>query len=387
MDAHETTAKYNIAETCSSSVSIQDLRAISGDTTTDLAEVLFQRKLTYGPIPGSEELRSNVANLYADAQSSALHLDQVLISSGAISANFLVLYSLVGKGDHVICHYPTYQQLYSIPASSGAEVSLWKANPEKGWAVDIEELKRLIKPNTKLIIINNPQNPTGAVLSRSQLADIVEVASKQNITVFADEVYRPLFHSLSPAGSEIPPSILSMGYPNTVATGSLSKAYSLAGVRVGWIASRNPDIIKACATARGYTTISVSQLDDRIATWTLSKPVVEKLLERNLRLARTNLAILEEFMNRHTDCCEWVKPVAGTTGFVRFHKNGKPVNGVQFCETLQDRKGVMLCPGAHCFGEEFQGYVRIGYVSETEVLQEGLKELDAFLKDDFQTLF
>lgn len=151
MDKYELTAKYNIAETCCASVSVDDLKEISDDKSSPVVDL--SNKLTYGPIRGSERLRETLANLYSVKTPTALPADNVLITAGAIQANFLLLYSLVGPGDHVICHYPTYQQLYSVPESLGAEVSLWKSKEKEGWKLDIDELKGLIRPNTKLIII------------------------------------------------------------------------------------------------------------------------------------------------------------------------------------------------------------------------------------------
>jgi aspartate/methionine/tyrosine aminotransferase len=153
MDKYETTAKYNVAETCSASVSVKDLQALSEDPESHPLEHIFDTKLTYGAIRGSERLRTTLANLYSVRTPTPLPPDNILVTPGAILANFLLLYTLVGPGDHVICHYPTYQQLYSVPASLGADVSLWKSKEADGWKLDLDELKELIRPNTKLIII------------------------------------------------------------------------------------------------------------------------------------------------------------------------------------------------------------------------------------------
>lgn len=153
MDKYETTAKYNTAETCCASISIDDLRALSEDKVTDPLDQLRSTKLTYGAIRGSDKLRGTLANLYSVKTPTPLPKANVLIAAGAIQANFLALYTLIGPGDHVICHYPTYQQLYSVPASLGAEVSLWKSKEASGWRLDLDELKDMIRPNTKLIII------------------------------------------------------------------------------------------------------------------------------------------------------------------------------------------------------------------------------------------
>ncbi|KAJ6095479.1 hypothetical protein N7486_006225 [Penicillium sp. IBT 16267x] len=386
MDKFETTAKYNTAETCCASLSIDDLRELSEDKDTNPLTQLQSTKLTYGAIRGSDKLRQTLANLYSAKTPTKLPKDNVLITAGAIQANFLALYTLVGPGDHVICHYPTYQQLYSVPASLGADVSLWKSKEADGWKLDIEELKGLIRPNTKLIIINNPQNPTGAIVPRDHLEDIVDIARESSITILADEVYRPIFHNISPMDPQFPPSILSLGYENTIATGSTSKAYSLAGLRVGWIASRNQSIIEACANSRDYTTISVGQIDDAVASFALAPECIHNLLQRNIDLSRTNLEILEKFIEDHRWACSWVKPRAGTTAFVRFTKMGKPIDDAAFCEKLQEEKGVMFVPGSRCFGggEDFHGYVRIGYACETDVLEKGLDALREFMDESYE---
>jgi DNA-binding transcriptional MocR family regulator len=153
MDKYELTAKYNTAETCCASISIDDLRELSEDKDANPLTALQSTKLTYGAIRGSDKLRETLSNLYSAKIPGLVSKDNVLITAGAIQANFLLLYTLVGPGDHIICHYPTYQQLYSVPASLGAEVSLWKSKQSNDWQLDIEELKSLIRPNTKLIII------------------------------------------------------------------------------------------------------------------------------------------------------------------------------------------------------------------------------------------
>ncbi|PWY91239.1 long-chain fatty acid transporter [Aspergillus heteromorphus CBS 117.55] len=385
MDKYETTAKYNVAETCCASISVNDLRELSEDKSDPLD---FSTKLTYGAIRGSERLRGALAALYSIETPNHLPADNVLVTAGAIQANFLLLYSLVGPGDHVICHYPTYQQLYSVPASLGAEVSLWKSKETDDWKLDTEELKQLIRPNTKLIILNNPQNPTGAVIPQATLEEIVEIARRSSIIIQADEVYRPIFHSIGPVEREFPRSLLSLGYEHTVVTGSMSKAYSLAGIRVGWLASRDRSIVERCASARDYTTISVGQIDDAIASYALAPACIHNLLERNIELAQKNLAILETFIESHRWACDWIKPRAGTTAFVRFSKKGEPVDDTAFCEALQEKTGVMFVPGSLCFGEgeDFKGYVRIGFVCETEVLEQAMKELGSFMNREFENV-
>ncbi|KAI3340726.1 PLP-dependent transferase [Ustulina deusta] len=394
MDAYENTpGVLNIAETCASSISISQLGKFHSNSAVAAAAILdFSRPMTYGAIRGSAELRQNIAALYseddddADADADALTPDEVLVTQGAIAANHLVFYALVGPGDHVVCVFPTYQQLYTIPATLGAEVSLWKLKAEDGYVPDTDELEGLLRSNTKMIVLNNPNNPTGATTPKAVLARIMAIARERDIVVLSDEVYRPLFH----AAAAPPPSALSLslGYAGVVVTSSMSKAWALAGIRVGWAATRDAGIMARLAAARDYTTISVSQLDDQVARFALGADVRRRLLGRNLALARTNLALLEAFVRDHAAVCAWVKPTAGTTAFVRFSRrgdddSGRPVDDEAFCRDVLAKTKVMFVPGGRCFGHgsDFRGYVRIGYVGDTEVLRSALANLGAYVEE------
>lgn len=388
MNAHETTPGIlNIAETCAASLSVDDLMGLCEDKSLpNPLTPLTSLKLTYGPIPGSPALLDRLSSLYSIRSGNPLTPSQILITPGAIAANFLTLYALLNPGDHVICVYPTYQQLYSVPASLGCEVSLWKLSPSKKWIPDISELKGLIKPTTKMIIINNPNNPTGACIPKSVLVDLIEVAKEHDLIILSDEVYRPLYHGISPAHPDFPPSMLSLPYPNIVVTGSMSKAYSLAGIRLGWVATRSPTLLSKISSARDYTTISVSPISDAIAQYALHPSTLHALLSRNITLARTNLELLDEFVDGWSKYCEWVKPVAGTTAFIKFRLNREAVDAERLCKDVREKCGVLMVPGTSCFGEEWVGHVRVGYVCETEVLRESLKRLDGYMREEYRDL-
>ncbi|GAB1310570.1 Capreomycidine synthase [Madurella fahalii] len=383
MDRLENTpGVLNVAETCAASVSVSDLIDMCEDKTAS-RPFNMSGKLTYGPIRGSEQLRRRVAALFDRASDAEpLPADSVIITQGAISANFLLLYTLVAPGDHIICVYPTYQQLYSVPKSLDAEVSLWKLREENSYVPDLSELDSLVRPNTKMMIINNPNNPTGSTTPKTVLEGIVAFARQRGIIVFSDEVYSPLYHSV-PDGQEAPPSILALGYDKTVATGSMSKAFALAGIRTGWIASRDKTIIEAVAAARDYTTISVSQIDDQVASYALSEPVRQPLLKRNMALAQTNLTLLSAFVEQYASVCSWVKPTAGTTALVQFKRNGLPVDDPTFVLDLLERTKVLVMPASPCFGlgKDFAGFVRLGYVCETEVLVNGLEKMGQYVEE------
>jgi aspartate/methionine/tyrosine aminotransferase len=231
-----------------------------------------------------------------------------------------------------------------------------------------------------MIIVNNPNNPTGATTPRSVLEAIVEFAKARSIIVFADEVYNPLYHSL-PAGEQMPPSVLSLGYEKTISTGSMSKAFALAGIRLGWVTSRDASIVTAIAAARDYTTISVSQLDDQVASYALSDSVQPALLRRNTALACHNLALLEAFVRKYESVCSWTKPTGGTTALLKFKtRGGESVDDEKFMLDVLDKTKVLFLPGGPCFGKEFKGFVRIGYVCHTDVLEEALQRLGGYVE-------
>ncbi|TVY90123.1 Capreomycidine synthase [Lachnellula willkommii] len=385
MDKYETIPDVlNISETCAASISIDELVALCEDPNIP-PPLSTSTKLTYGSIRGSNVIRERLASLYSARQPSPLPKESILITPGAIAANFLIFYSLIKPGDHIVCTYPTYQQLYDVPASLGADVSLWKLRAERDYIPDIKDLKELVNDKTSLIIINNPNNPTGATIPKPVLQDLVEFAKERNITILSDEVYRPLFTGISPADPKFPPSLINMGYENTIVTGSMSKAYSLAGIRVGWIASRSSTLIEAIAAARDYTTISVSQLDDSVASYALSGSVLHSLLGRNIKLAKTNLEILERFVDKHRGTISWVKPNGGTTALLKFmKKGGEKVDDVAMCIDVLEKTKVMIVPAGKCFGSEFGGMVRIGYVCETSVLEEALGKLGMWIGEHLE---
>lgn len=231
---------------------------------------------------------------------------------------------------------------------------------------------------------SNPQNPTGAIIFKQTLERIVQTARKHSITVFSDEVYRPLFHSVSPTDSEYPPSILSMGYDNTIATSSLSKAYALAGLRVGWIASHNPKVIDLCVNVRSYALITASQIDEYLASFVLGPPV-RQLIEGNRILAKENLNIVQSFIDKNNSFCEWTRPEGGPIGFIRFVRSGRPVDDVVLCTQLLEKRGILLVPGRKCFGDgiNFSGYIRLGFGGDTDELIAGMEALQGFLDNDY----
>ena len=343
MDKYEKGAAYDLAETCSLSISLNLLLQWSKeDGEPALEESEAFQKAGYGHICGAPKLRRNIAALYAS--DSGIDADCIISTQGAISANFLTMVSLVGKGDHVVCVAPSYQQLQELPRTFGADVSLWKLEPDCSWEHKVDELRTLLTPKTTLVVINNPNNPTGAVIPTSTLRRICETvqAVAPEAVVLCDEVYRPLFHSL-PAGQDAPASILELGFPNVIATGSLSKAYSLAGLRVGWIATPRKDLLKRFLGVRDYNIISVSGVDEELASRALGPHAKSLIMARNMQLAQTNRQILAAWIAA-TPGTRWVPPVAGTTALVYL---GDGVDDERFCVQLVESRGVVsVCAGS-----------------------------------------
>ena len=219
----ENDAIYDIAGSSIASMTLEEIVELNPADKENLLNELLQKKMNYGWIEGSPEFKKEVAKLYQTVKPS-----QILQTNGATGANFLVLYSLIEPGDHVISLYPTYQQLYDIPHSFGANVSLWKIREEDNWLPSLDELRQLIKPNTKMICINNANNPTGAVMDRKFLEELVSIADQVGAYIVSDEVYKPLENNIDV------PAIVDL-YDKGISTNSLSKTYSVPGVRVGWI--------------------------------------------------------------------------------------------------------------------------------------------------------
>ncbi|WP_426289652.1 aminotransferase [Ensifer adhaerens] len=363
MNRYETRCDWNIAETCVESLTVAELLEMAGKTDTILSELL-PMKLTYGAIEGSERLRKLVAGLY-EKQSA----ENVVVTHGAIGANALVHATLVEPGDRVISVLPTYQQHYSIPESYGADVQILKLTEKTGFLPDLEELKRLATPGTKLIAINNPNNPTGSLMDRAYLEKIVEIARACGAWILCDEVYR----GTDQEGDGMTASIADL-YEKGISTASMSKTFALAGLRLGWIVAP-VELIHAVSVHRDYNTISVGMLDDHFAAIALENR--DKILARSQAITRTNLALLSDWVDNEP-LISWIKPKSGTTALLKYDL---PISSEEFCIRLLERTGVMLTPGS---AMDMEGYVRIGFTNNGTTLQEGLKRMSEFLKS-YQT--
>ncbi|MHB2267450.1 aminotransferase [Aliihoeflea sp. PC F10.4] len=358
MNAHETRCDFNLAETCVDSVTLAELLELAGKGPADLTELLTMR-LSYGAIEGSERLRAAIAALYEHQKP-----ENIIVAHGAAGANALVHQALVEPGDRVISVIPTYQQHVSIPQSLGAEIVRLELRREDDFRLDTAELRRLATDGTKLIVLTNPNNPTGALIGREGLEEIVSIARASGAWVLCDEVYR----GTDQDGGGATVSIADL-YEKGVSTGSMSKAFALAGLRLGWVCAPT-EIIEAISIHRDYNTISVGMIDDHFAALALEN--ADAMLARSKRITRTNLAILSDWVAREP-LIDWVKPQSGTIAMLRYNL---PMSSEAFCLALLDETGVMLTPGS-AFGME--GYLRIGYANDEAILRKGLELMSGFL--------
>ena len=358
MNAYETGARYNIAETCVDSVSVDELFSLAGEDKDAFLLAFCARRLTYGDIEGSNALRSGIASLYRTARPQ-----EIITTHGAAGANHHVFCSLVSSGDHVVSIMPTYQQLYSIPQSIGARVDIMHLRQENGYLPDLSELERLVTDDTRLICINNPNNPTGALMSKELLSSIIAIARNVGAYVLSDEVYRHLTQE------DVWCESIGDLYEKGISVGSMSKVFSLAGIRMGWIFTHDEDALKAFTSHRDYDLISCGMFDDAIASIALRHK--EAILERNRGIVRRNLAILDQWIGNNAHF-RYTKPQAGTTALVYYDYD---IPSYEFCRRLYDETGSFVTPG-DCFEEP--GSFRIGYGSDTETLREGLAAITRF---------
>lgn len=359
---YEKYAIYDLADTCVESLSINELLDIVGNKEKHLSEI-FQRKLNYGDIHGSEKLKNAISTLYKNQSN-----ENITITHGTISANQLLIMSLIEKGDKVVSIIPTYQQHYSIPKSFGANVNLYFLKEENNWLPDLEELEKLVGKDTKLICMNNPNNPTGAVIPDDMLSKIVEIAKKSNSYILCDEVYRGLNHE----GNSFSSSIADI-YEKGISTGSVSKVFSLAGLRLGWIAA-NPEIISKINHHREYNIISVGILNDYFASLAIENK--DKIIKRNLEKIKIGKKILSDWVKTEPKV-KLVTPQGGTTAFIKYEA---PVSSIELCKKLQQETGVMILPGETL---EMDGYLRIGYGNNFEQLKKALEIFSKWLKQNY----
>jgi aspartate/methionine/tyrosine aminotransferase len=309
------------------SLAVNDLLALEPDA----GQRLNSLRLGYTEVPGSHELRDAVAGAYEHAEA-----DDVLALAAAEEGIFVGYHALLGPDDHVVVEAPCYGSAIEVARSTGACVEVWQRRYEDGWRHDVDALERLLRPETRLMYINSPHNPTGTGMSREAFERIVELAAERSIVLFSDEVYRGLEHDPAdrlPAACDV--------YEHAISLGTVSKAYGLPGLRIGWLASRDRELLERIRELKLYTTICSSAPSELLVALALRHG--EHLIDRNHQLILANLPVVDDLVARRGELFEWVRPNAGPIGFpsVRVDRDVE-----RWCELLAERAGVLLLPGA-----------------------------------------
>ena len=348
MNDYENDAIYNMTDTCVKALTLQEL--------LDLEDFDFNElTLDYGQITGDVELKKEILSLYERGT-----IDNITTAQGCLQANELVMNTLLEKGDEVICVVPGYQQFVDIPKSIGCKVNLIELD-ERDWRVGVEKFRKILNSSTKMIILNNPSNPTGTEYSKDFMNLLIETCKPYGTYILCDEVYRGLNQEVS----------ISDIYENGISTSSLSKVFSLAGLRLGWIKA-NEYVIHQINVRRDYSMISTGPLVDKLGRIALKHK--DELVLRAKSIISSNKNIVREWLkeNPRFDC---VLPNGGTVCFLKYYFDLKSET---FAKLLLAEKGVFFVPGS-CFDKEY--YFRLGLAQDSKQFKTGLDELSNFVDE------
>jgi aspartate/methionine/tyrosine aminotransferase len=323
---YEFNTEYLLCSSDCESMSVADLLALEEGA----ANKLQQTWLGYTESQGSPALRAEICKLYETIQP-----EEVLVHSGAEEAIFLFMFAAFKEYEHIIVHSPGYQSLVEVARAAGCDVSPWQARAENGWSLDLAELRHLMRTNTKAIIINTPHNPTGYLMARQDYEAVHKFARANKLLLFSDEVYRESEYDVAARL----PAACDMG-DHAISLGVTSKTYGLAGLRIGWIATKNKKIYEKMASLKDYTTICNSAPSEFLAEVAMRNR--QKIAERNLGIIKQNLTIIDDFFTRYSSLFSWIRPQAGSMAFPRYLGG----NVETFCDELVKEAGVLLLPGS-----------------------------------------
>ena len=355
---YEFNVRYLLCASDCESLTIQELLALEAGA----AERFGRLWLGYTETLGAPALRAEITRLF-----TSITPDEVLVNAGAEEAIFLFMQAALAPGDHVIVHRPCYQSHFEIARSMGCEVSAWSGRETQGWAPDLDELKSMLRPNTKAIVLSTPHNPTGYLMAEDTLRAIARIANEKGIWLFSDEVYRECEYD---AGQRLP-SAADLG-EKCVTLGAVSKTYGLPGLRIGWLAAHDRALLAKIAALKDYTTICSSAPSEFLAELALRQRTA--LIARSLATIQTNLSLLDGFFARRGDRFRWVRPGAGPVGFPQLIGEDVDV----FCERLVKQAGVLLLPGT--VFDDPGNHFRLGFGRAN--LPEALAKLEEFLDEE-----
>lgn len=360
---YEFSTPYMLSSSDAESFTIEEILNLDGEQQKENnVDGMLKFSLGYTESQGSPLLREEIAKLYP-----SLNKEQILVFSGAEEGIFTFMNAVLSENDHIIVQSPCYQSLYAVAQANNVDIDYWEMNEEANWKPDIFKLQSLIKENTRAIIINTPNNPTGYNFTDTEFDEIINICRKNNLILFSDEVYR-----LSEYSNQTRLPNAADKYENAISLGVLSKPLGLPGLRIGWIATQNAKLLKKIKTFKDYTTICSSGPSEYLATIALRN--VNKLIDRNYAIVQTNLAVLRKFITQYSILFEWIEPEAGNIGFVRilFSENVE-----RFCLDLIEMKGVLLLPSTtYNYGtQHFRiGFGRKNFPEALSLLEEYVRE-------------
>ncbi len=350
-DDHQFNVKHDIGESAVKFLSVNDLGM-------DLSSI----NLRYGYHTGQPLLREVIAEQYP-----GLTPDQIVVTSGASEANFSIVSALVQPGDHVIIEHPNYPSLYDVPRSLGCDVSLFKLKYEDNFRPDLDRLKAMVTPKTKLISITHPNNPTGSMITCDELPEIIDFVEERNIILMSDETYKEMdSDNRLPAAATLSENVVSIS--------SMSKCYGLPGIRIGWIATKNQQILDDVLAIREQVTICNNALSEEIAMNVLRRK--DDFLDKARKHIASNRAIVAAWIKGH-EFCEWVPPEAGVVALPRI-KQGVQIDVEQLYQTLVKDYQTFVIPG-RCF-EMDNRYFRLGFGATSDEIKAGLQNVDHALE-------
>ena len=347
---HEFTAKYLLSSSDCDGFSMSYILQQANKDELSLWENL---KLGYTESPGHPLFRQAIASNYKSCSAENI----VVASPGEL--NYIIMKLLLEKGDHVVVVSPAYQSLYEVANSVGCEISHWKPN-EQNWTFDVSDLKKIVRPETKMIIINFPHNPTGTYLSKLELDTIIAIARENNCYLFSDEMYLGLLLS----GVEELPPVCDV-YEKGISLWGMSKSFGLAGLRTGWVATQDEKLVQNILAYKDYLSICNSAPSEILSLIALNHR--DAFFKTNIEKIKRNILAFEEFQQKHKNLFPtFILPKAGSTAFVLINYNG---TAMEFCDQLVEETGIMAIP-SEMF--EYSGkYLRIGFGRENfpEILQ------------------
>ncbi len=360
MSEWENVVEYNLSESGVHPMTVREL--LDGDPGG--VERLLDTELNYAQANGEIPLREAIAALYPGATR-----DNVLVTVGAAEANYLALHTLVDPGDQVVIMLPNYMQVWGIAKNHGLRVASFRLLEEDGWAPDLAELDAVVTAQTRLIAVCNPNNPTGRIMTEAEMAAVVAVADRVGAWILADEVYS----GAERLTDDETPSFYGR-YDKVVGTGSLSKAYGLPGLRIGWAVGPQ-ETMDAMWMRHEYTTISSATMANRLAALALSPEVRPRILKRTRDYIRTGYPVFEAWMRPHGNTFDLMPPQAAAIAFVRY---GLDINSTELVNRLRDEKNVLIVPGDH-FGLDH--YLRISFGLPHAYLTAGLDRIHEVISE------